>query len=613
MVGDFIQKHINNDIFEWINMENKQFLEAMFEELGKQNGNLENFGAEIYKKGISFSKISILLDEFSKFNNDKEIYIKNRDKLAKGYIFERLPNEIKLLKLAVHNNPAFVTKKDLLIIDELFVWLEKLIGSVLTSSLPPEINGRIDKFIKFVNEKEGSYFDNKDIKNNFLTVNKALYDAAQEVVKLYAKKEYYYFILVYIEMIELFLKMANLLSSMFLESELLSIYIDPVTLLPNRFQLLKDLQTINNACILIINMHNFSKLNVLYGFEFGDVILKKVALYLKTTNALKSYRIYGDEFAILAHNLEEIEEIFNSLNESIQVAVDDETLDIMFYGAYHNFTDKALEKCEFALSKTKKGLIDANALKDKINDYKNEISMRQKLKEAMIKDEIIPYYQPIYLCNPSNKILKYEVLMRVRYNNKLLSPAEFMDALKDAPFYTEFTKSILLKSFEMFKNSELTFSVNFTMSDIKDRNLVTFLKTLVKKYPNTAKRFTIEFVETEAIDEFDKLNEFIQEMKHYGVSFALDDFGSGYSNFAQVAKLHIDFVKIDGSIIQPILEDERMQKLFHSIVAFAKNLHLKTIAEFVSSKELFDYLCNKVDMLQGYYVGKPEPYLIKED
>ena len=169
---------------------------------------------------------------------------------------------------------------------------------------------------------------------------------------------------------------------------------------------------------------------------------------------------------------------------------------------------------------------------------------------------------------------------------------------------------MLIKSFEMFDGKELTFSVNFTLQDIKDKSVRNLLDTLIAKYPETAKRMTIEIVENEALKEFDLLNAFIGDYKKSGVSFALDDFGSGYSNFAQFAKLDIDFLKIDGTIITHLLSDEKMDKLLESIVKFAKTLGLKTIAEFVSSKELFDYLKERVDMLQGYYIGKPERKLL---
>ncbi len=591
-------------------MKNTDFFENLLKNLESgEKKELINLGKEVYRKGINFAELSIMFDRFYLNIKDKKRFTENRELFTYGYLKERLPNEIELIKKGIHNNPSLVSSKDVNIINELLNWLEKLIYSFLNDTKPPRINGRFDEFKNFVENKEGVFFNNEEVKKNFLKVNEKLYELADLCVEFYENKELFYFMLTFIDLIAQFLKMVTLLSGMFLENELLSIYIDPVTLLPNRFQLIKDIRVIKNCYILIINIINFSKINILYGFEKGDMILKRLANFLQP-RSIKAYRIYGDEFAILLNSEEEIKLLFNELN-NLEINLPEEKLHIYFYGAYSRFEDKSLEVCEFALSKSdKKGLINSDTVKNLLENYKKDLSMAQKLKEIMIKDNIIPYFQPIYVANQKNKILKYEVLMRVKFEEEILNPAQFLPVLKELPIYTEFTKSILLKSFETFKNTDLTFSVNFTLTDIKDKSLLIFLKLLLEKYPQVAKRFTIEITESEAIKEFDLINTFIAKMKKYGVTFALDDFGSGYSNFTQVAKLDIDFIKIDGSIIQEVLSNEKMKMLLESIIAFAKKFNLSTIAEFVSSKELFDYLKTKVDMLQGFYIGKPKPYLI---
>ena len=611
---EFLREEIGKNYFKWIEM-NREFLEELLACMKRECLEHEKFARKIYDLNISFSKLAILFDKFSYTlaPEEKEFLRKNENLLAKEYLKLRLPNEVKTLKLGIHNNPSLISKKDLEIINELLSWLSQMIDSFLNHEPFPQIESRIEKFKKFVEEKDGIFFENKEVKENFIKTNEELYKCAIEAKQLFENGEYYYFVLVYTEMIANFLKLVTLLSGMFLESELLSVYIDPITLLPNRFQLIKDLNVFNNCYLLIVNAKGFSKINVIYGFELGDAILKKIAAVLKRSQAIKSYRIYGDEFAILTHTKEEIEEIFELLNASVSVTLDGIKHDIYFYGAYDRFEDKALEACEFALAKNKKGLVNSEEVKNLIDSYKVELDMTYKLKKAMIKDNIIPYYQPIYVTNQTDKVLKYEVLMRVKYKDEILTPGMFMSTLIEAPFYTEFTKSVLLKSFKMFQHNQHTFSVNFTTMDIKDKNLIAFLKVLVEKYPEVAKRFTIEITEAQALAEFELLNEFISEFKKYGITFSLDDFGSGYSNFAQIAKLDIDFIKIDGSIIQEVLKNEKMQKLLDTIINFARSFNLKTIAEFVSDKEIFDYLKDKVDMMQGYYIGKPEPFLVEEE
>ena len=614
----YIENEMDKNYFKWVSMENKDFLQGVLESLTNDNASLqslEHIGQSVYEKEISFSKLAIFLDTFSytlSLESKKTLQM-NENKMAKGYLKERLPKEIKSLKLGINNNPNFVSSKDIAIIDELLTWLEELIESVLQEKQAPKIEGRIEHFIEFVEQRSGVFFQDPDIRADFLRTNKELYECAIEAVNFYEREAYYYFVLIYIEMIALFLKMVTLLSGMFLEEELLSIYIDPITLLPNRFQLLKDIPLFKDVYIMILNVKSFSKLNVLYGYDFGDTVLKKVSTFLRASCALKSYRIYGDEFAVLLQTEEEAQELFAKINSVLSIAKNDAKYDLFFYGAYDKFDEKALESCEFALFRSKQDLVDSATIHHMLDEIKQELTMTQKLKEIMLKDAIVPYFQPIYVTDKKiQKILKYEVLMRLEYNGVVLEPAEFLPVLLQAPFYVEFTKSMLVKSFEQFKNSEMTFSVNFTLKDIHDKSVQLLLETLISRYPEVAQRLTVEIVENEALEEFELLNDFIHSLKKYGVKFALDDFGSGYSNFAQFAKLEVDFLKIDGSIVSGVLENDKMKKLVDSVCEFAKTLGLITIAEYVSNKEIFEYLEDKVDMLQGYYIGKPEPFLLQE-
>ncbi len=605
--------------YEWMGMKNEDFLEDLLAKISKDstaNETLKKMGADIYNNAIIFSQLAVLLDKFSYelSLDEKKILQHNENILAKGYLQQRLPKEIKLLKLGIHNNPNLVIKKDLDIIGELLEWLEALLEHILNQSQLPDITQRIEPFIEYINQKIGIYFDDEDIKNNFLTTNSELYHSAKLALEFFNRKEYFYFVLTYIELIALFLKMVTLLGSMFIEDILLSIYVDPITLLPNRFQLLKDVNNLDNLIILIVNVKGFSKINLLHGYDIGDSLLKKIATFLKFQNSIKSYRIYGDEFAILVNNEEDAKVIFKELNEKIFIKIDTIEYQMYFYGVYEKFKKLSLEACELALANShKKELISTNEVQSLVEKYHHELTMLQKLKEIMISDSIIPYYQPIYGCGNYNRVIKYEALMRIDYHGTVLEPKEFLSALLQAPFYTEFTKTMFYKTFETFKDNEANFSVNLATTDIRDKTVKLFLETLISKYPQTAKRLTIEILETEALNDFDLINEFINYFKKYGIKFALDDFGSGFSNFAQIAKLDIDFIKIDASIIKDITHDSKMQQLLEAILSFAKSMEIGTIAEYVYNKKTFDYLNGKVSMMQGFFIGKPEPVLLSKN
>jgi len=98
--------------------------------------------------------------------------------------------------------------------------------------------------------------------------------------------------------------------------------------------------------------------------------------------------------------------------------------------------------------------------------------------------------------------------------------------------------------------------------------------------------------------------------KKLNSKFALDDFGSGYSNFAHILELNIDYLKIDASLVKYITTDNNSRVITKTIINFASNLGLKTIAEFVEDQDSLEMLKKMgIDFIQGYYIGKPDSKL----
>ena len=123
-------------------------------------------------------------------------------------------------------------------------------------------------------------------------------------------------------------------------------------------------------------------------------------------------------------------------------------------------------------------------------------------------------------------------------------------------------------------------------------------------------RLILELLESEEILASEKFLPFVRDMKALGVRFALDDFGSGYSNFAFVFKIAPSFIKIDGSLVKNITHDKSAYSVVQAIVAFAKEVDAEVIAEFVENKEIVDVLQNcGIHLMQGYYFSIPSANL----
>jgi len=110
------------------------------------------------------------------------------------------------------------------------------------------------------------------------------------------------------------------------------------------------------------------------------------------------------------------------------------------------------------------------------------------------------------------------------------------------------------------------------------------------------------------VEDYALIKEFVKEFRSFGVRIAVDDFGSGFSNYAHILEIAPDILKIDGSLIKNIDKNKNSYILVKSIMTLAKSLEVKTIAEFIHSKEVFEITRDLgVDYFQGFYFSPPLP------
>ena len=160
-----------------------------------------------------------------------------------------------------------------------------------------------------------------------------------------------------------------------------------------------------------------------------------------------------------------------------------------------------------------------------------------------------------------------------------------------------------LKYFNEISNVEL--SINLTVGIILNKEMTNYIAQKVKKFKNP-KNIIFEIVESEQFpSEMFNKNEFILKMKELGCKFAMDDFGSGYSNLAVFANFGYDYVKLDGSLIS-MIHTEKGYKIVETIVTVAKNCHVKVVAEWVTDEITLEKVKRLgIEFSQGFYFGKP--------
>jgi len=393
---------------------------------------------------------------------------------------------------------------------------------------------------------------------------------------------------------------------------------DKLTGLHNRLKLIEDLKNKKNVKLILINIDSFKEINNVYGYEIGDKVLKTLAERLKSfvsNHNLWVYKLSGDEFAILVdrHFPQNAFKMFiNGLIyyvESNPIKINDYLIKIDITLGIADGTEENLKNL---LEKADMALKYAKQQKKHYMFYRKDLDIQKKyqenrywlnvLKNAIKQDNLIAYYQGIFN-NKTNKIEKYESLIRLKLENKIISPFFFLEVAKKSKLYPEITKKIFSEAVKYAKDHEI--SINLSVMDILNEHTVSYILNTLK---NNNLKITFEILESEGIENYAEVCQFIKNVKEYGCKIAIDDFGSGYSNFAHILNLDVDYLKIDASLIKNLDTNKNSQIVVETIVGFAKKLGIKTVAEFVHSKEVFDKVVEMgIDYSQGYYISEPKP------
>jgi c-di-GMP phosphodiesterase len=406
-------------------------------------------------------------------------------------------------------------------------------------------------------------------------------------------------------------------------------FISKLTGLPNRLALMEDLvqKKFKNAIIILISINNIIKIQNTYGYEISTEIIKLVAYYLKNINHNHVSQIYNNNYhtftlkyhydnesslkTFLKQLIENIEKHpFKVSNEAFEFLLEI-TIGVSDPNKLNNSTEELNEAenaLEYALEKNLQIEIFSDAYKENIEQKKENILLAKKIKKSIEEKSIILHFQPIYN-NFTEKIEKYEALVRMKCEDKLIYPDLFLPLAKQINQYNTFSYIVIDKACAYFQDKAYEFSINLSILDISNEDLQKYLFERIEHY-GVQDKIVIEIVEQEGIDNYDNFFTFIKKLKELGCKVAIDDFGSGYSNFEYIISLsdYIDYLKFDGSLIKTIATDPKAQILIGSLKFLCDNLQIKTIAEFVEDEEILRYLQSiGIDYSQGYYIGKPSP------
>ncbi len=398
---------------------------------------------------------------------------------------------------------------------------------------------------------------------------------------------------------------------------------DSVSSLPNYdsfFAFFKQ-NTNQEFMLLGIKIDHLANIRDVLGHEFADAYVKEITVLITRftdgfENRIGIYRIGFDEFCVVfdtpllnpsktCSDLLALIRFFYATHKEISIT-SPATIAI-YVGIGNDLEHKIAMLLAYAYEKHRGEFVIGNAKESNMLDqHPANIFWLSKYSGAIETDNMVPFFQPI-LNNETGKIDKYECLARIVDDSNIISPDKFIDLAMRAKQIPFLTKAIIRRAFEKFKDSpELDFSINLSAMDLQDDFLLRHAIYWQEKTQTDPSRVVFEILETEDIYRYGSLKKALKNIKDIGFKIAIDDFGTGYSNFISLFQYKVDYIKIDGSIIEKLGQEPRFMEVVDNLNGLIHMCGAKSIAEFVSSADIQETVKNiGIDYSQGFYIGEP--------
>ncbi|ENH96095.1 PAS/PAC sensor-containing diguanylate cyclase/phosphodiesterase [Gracilibacillus halophilus YIM-C55.5] len=410
-------------------------------------------------------------------------------------------------------------------------------------------------------------------------------------------------------------------------------YHDYLTELPNQHHFQFQLQALieqsklndNQFALFFLDLDRFKNVNDSLGHEYGDLLLKKVAnrLQQQLTATETVFRFGGDEFIILQEetNDEKTNLLAQSLMDQLSQPYEIRGLDIVttvsigisMFPHDGDSRQSLVKKADNAMYHAKRSGKNMYQMYQESLGYQiyGNIELETLLRKALERNEFQLFYQPKVSGN-TEEVIGVEAL--IRWNNRehgLISPGEFIRLAEESGLIIPIGKWVLYEACRQLKEwhangySSITVSVNLSMRQFHQSDLVTTVEQIIHETQIDPMYVELEITETMTMDAEAALS-ILRDLKQIGVKISMDDFGTGYSSLSHLKRFPIDYLKIDQSFIRDIIIDKDNQDIVDTIIMLGHNLDMQIVAEGVETKEHVTYLRqHHCDILQGYYFSKP--------
>ncbi len=436
-------------------------------------------------------------------------------------------------------------------------------------------------------------------------------------------------ICILIEQIDLLTASNKVLQGQLDESKRLSK--DPLTGLPNRNFLESFLSRRIGEMpdrpfyLLLLNLGCFREVNDTLGFQYGDLLIKRVVARLQNFVSCEPEtvaRLDGNTFAIVlfeknllaaTQEAQKILSVFTEpfLLDGIAVYVEG-SIGISVYPDHGRQINTLIQHADVAVHLAKESINSYEVYsEEKDKNSVRHLALLSGLPRAMDENQLFLLYQP-KLSMQTSRCVGVEALLRWNHPQYgLIMPNEFIRPTERTGLIKPLTEWVLQEAFNQYsiwnKNGDsIDIAVNLSARNVQDPRLIPYLATLFSKSGIDPHRLKLEITEGTIMVDSEWVTQFFTQLNKLGVCVSIDDFGTGYSSLSYLKKLPVNEIKIDQSFVMDMQNDESTAMIVHAIIELAHRLVTPVVAEGVENQETWDALkALGCDMAQGYFISYP--------
>lgn len=377
--------------------------------------------------------------------------------------------------------------------------------------------------------------------------------------------------------------------------------------------------------VIVVAMDDFKFINKTYGVDNGDNLLKQVGMFLEQMKAQKTvFRLGADQFCVVVWmEKEDYKDIAERIHERFRHPwySGDSQANIMMSASIcclecprdaANY-GRLVEVMDYAMSMTKKlhkgTIMHANDLE--LNKIMEDKAVEKAVKQALDRDEIMVYYQPIFSVS-KQAYNSAEALVRL-HDEELgwISPEVFIPIAERNGMILEMGDIIIekvcrfIRDFRMSETGVEYIEVNISPVQLMQPDFADHILGIMEKYEVSSKQLNLEITETATMTSADVVNENISKLVEKGIRFSLDDYGSGYANIDYINHMPFSIIKLDKSIIWDSFKNHKAGITLEHTIAMLNALKLHIVAEGVETEEMRDCLISfGCHFMQGWYYSK---------